>query len=281
MQLLNRQFGIVNFAVLKALFLSTYRSSHTYLSPYASLPPLKLHVRRNPGETAPSRVLPVAVRSLESIRTELAEGYRFVSMNKLTEAQSSFRSVLQALLLVVVSSDDEAKEWRNTVTAAREYLLGVSIELERRRVIEQEPDNVTRNLELAAYFTQCQLQPPHMQIALRSAISAFAKANNQAHAARFAKRLLELKPDPKIVAQARQRIAAGDRNPRNAVEISYDEFSPFDICAATYTPIYKGSPSVHCPYTDAAYLPQFKGHLDPLVQLAEIGGSASGLPASW
>ncbi len=39
-----------------------------------------------------------------------------------------------------------------------------------------------------------------MQIALRSAISVFAKANNQAHAARFAKRLLELKPDPKIVA---------------------------------------------------------------------------------
>jgi coatomer protein complex subunit alpha (xenin) len=40
-----------------------------------------------------------------------------------------------------------------------------------------------------------------MQIALRSAIGVFAKANNQAHAARFAKRLLELKPDPKIVAQ--------------------------------------------------------------------------------
>ena len=92
------------------------------------------------------------------------------------------------------------------MTAAREYLLGVSIELERRRVAEAEPDNVRRNLELAAYFTQCQLQPPHMQIALRSAIGVFAKANNQAHAARFAKRLLELKPDPKIVAQVCNRM---------------------------------------------------------------------------
>jgi coatomer protein complex subunit alpha (xenin) len=87
------------------------------------------------------------------------------------------------------------------VTSAREYLLGVSIELERRRVVEQEPDNLRRNLELAAYFTHCQLQPPQLQIALRSAIGAFAKANNQAHAARFAKRLLELNPDPKIAAQ--------------------------------------------------------------------------------
>jgi hypothetical protein len=40
-----------------------------------------------------------------------------------------------------------------------------------------------------------------MQIALRSAINVFAKANNHATAAKFARRLLELNPDPKIVAQ--------------------------------------------------------------------------------
>ena len=79
--------------------------------------------------------------------------------------------------------------------------------------------------------------------------------------------------------QARQRIAAGDRNPRNAVEISYDDFIEFDICAATYTPIYKGSPSVHCPYTDASFLPEFKGKLDTLTEVTEIGVTASGLPA--
>ena len=90
--------------------MSIYRSSHTYLSPFASLPPLKLHVRRNPNETSPGRVLPVAVRSLQSIRSELAEGYRYVSGNKLTDAQNTFRSVLHALLLVVLSSDDEAKQ---------------------------------------------------------------------------------------------------------------------------------------------------------------------------
>lgn len=82
-----------------------------------------------------------------------------------------------------------------------------------------------------------------------------------------------------ISPQARQRIAAGDRNPRNAVEISYDEFTEFDICAATYTPIYKGSPSVRCPYTDASFLPELKGKLDPLTEVTEIGLTASGLPA--
>ncbi|EIW55216.1 coatomer subunit alpha-2 [Trametes versicolor FP-101664 SS1] len=279
MQLLSRQFGIVNFSALKPAFLSVYRSSHVYLSPMASLPPLQLHLRRSPEESSPSRVLPVAVRTLPSIRAELSEGFRAVSGNKLPDAQTVFRAVLRALLLVPISSDSEAKEWRDLVTMSREYLLGVTLEIERRRVAQEEPDNVRRSLELAAYFTSCKLQPAHLQIALRSAIGVFAKANNHATAAKFARRLLELNPDPKIVAQARQRIAAGDRNPRNAVEIDYDEFTEFEVCGASFTPIYKGSPAVRCPYTDAAYLPRYKGQLDPLTELTEIGVSSSGLPA--
>ena len=84
-----------------------------------------------------------------------------------------------------------------------------------------------------------------------------------------------------LPSQARQKIAAGDRNPRNAVEVTYDEFTSFEICAASYTPIYKGTAAVHRPYTDAAYLPQYKGQLDPLTELTEIGATATGLPAPW
>lgn len=111
-QLLNRQLGIVNFESLKPLFLSTYRSSHAYLSPLASLPPLNLHLRRNPAESSLTKVLPVAVVTLRQVRSELAEGFRFVSGNKLTDAQAVFRSVLQALLFVVVTSNEEAKDVR-------------------------------------------------------------------------------------------------------------------------------------------------------------------------
>ena len=75
------------------------------------------------------------------------------------------------------------------------------MEIERRRIVEREPDNVRRSLELATYFTHCRLNPPHMQIALRSAIGVFAKANNHATSAKLARKLLELNPDPKIVAQ--------------------------------------------------------------------------------
>lgn len=167
------------------------------------------------------------------------------------------------------------------VTSAREYLLGMSIELEHRRLKEAEPNNPKRALQLAALFTHCKLEPQQLQLALRSAISAFAKANNHASAARFARRLLDLSPppDPKIIAQARQRIAAGDRNPRDAVEVEYDPFTEFEICAASFEPIYKGAPSVACPYTGARYKPEYKGKLDALVGLTEIGAVASGAPA--
>lgn len=112
------------------------------------------------------------------------------------------RRFVNALLGTLCDNADWVEmQWRDTVVSAREYLLGVSIELERRRVTQDEPDNVRRQLELAAYFTHCQLQPPHLQIALRSAIGAFAKANNHATASKFARRLLDLNPDPKIVAQ--------------------------------------------------------------------------------
>lgn len=87
------------------------------------------------------------------------------------------------------------------VTSTKEYLLGVSIERERRRLAEQEPDNVRRSLELAVYFTHCKMQPQHVQLALRNAIMLLPKANNHATAAKLARKLLDLQPDAKIIAR--------------------------------------------------------------------------------
>jgi coatomer protein complex subunit alpha (xenin) len=81
------------------------------------------------------------------------------------------------------------------------------------------------------------------------------------------------------IMKARQRITAADRNPTNAINIAYDPLSDFTICAVSYTPIYTSTPSVRCPYTDASYLAEYKGKLDPLTQLTEIGAASSGLPA--
>lgn len=82
----------------------------------------------------------------------------------------------------------------------REYIIGLSVELERRRIEKAEPSNVKRQLELAAYFTHCRLQPSHTVLTLRQAMAHFSKAKNYSTAATFAKRVSDLSQDEKVLA---------------------------------------------------------------------------------
>lgn len=72
-------------------------------------------------------------------------------------------------------------------------------------------------------------------------------------------------------------LAQGDRNPRDTHEITYDHFTQFDICPATLSPIYAGSPSVVSAYTGAKYLPEYKGSVCVVDQITQVGTPGSGL----
>lgn len=111
MQLLNRQVGAVHFEPLKPLFLQIYSASKLYLPANASLPPLAVHLRRNPEEADPRNVLPVAVKSLQSITaTELKAAYQAFSRAKFADCLEIFHGILSSLLLVVASSATEENE---------------------------------------------------------------------------------------------------------------------------------------------------------------------------
>ena len=71
-------------------------------------------------------------------------------------------------------------------------------------------------------------------------------------------------------------IASAQRNPRDTIEIDYDQFAPFTVCAASFTPIYKGSPSFSDPFTGALYKPEYKGELCRVTGVTEIGAAATG-----
>jgi coatomer protein complex subunit alpha (xenin) len=76
--------------------------------------------------------------------------------------------------------------------------------------------------------------------------------------------------------QAKRIIAAAQRNTRDIVEVDFDQFAPFTVCAASYTPIYKGSAGVTDPFTGALYKPEFKGQLCRVTDVTEIGAPATG-----
>lgn len=65
----------------------------------------------------------------------------------------------------------------------------MTIELERR-LIEKDPAQVKRNLELSAYFTKPQMELPHRQIALMAAMKVAYTKKNFLSAANFASRVL-------------------------------------------------------------------------------------------
>ena len=42
-----------------------------------------------------------------------------------------------------------------------------------------------------------------------------------------------------VVFQTRKILVACEKNPVDEHELKYDQHNPFDICAASYTPIYR------------------------------------------
>lgn len=200
MQILNRQKGIVKFEPLKSHFLAIYQAAHVSLAGVASTPSVTYNLRRNPETSTPRNTLPIAVYNFQTIvTTQLQMAYRLFTSGKLIAAAQHFKLLLHSVLFTVTTNDGEANELAQLVDICREYLLGLSMEQKRRSITGQTPEDMKRALELAAYFAHCQLQTPHMQLALRQATKQAFRTKNFSTASQFASRLLELAP-PRTVA---------------------------------------------------------------------------------
>jgi coatomer protein complex subunit alpha (xenin) len=84
-----------------------------------------------------------------------------------------------------VSSSSQAQEAQQAVQQAAQYVLAMSIELERRKIVGGATDLSSfsedirkRSLELSAYFTVPDIEPQHQTLALFSAMN-FANKNKQ------------------------------------------------------------------------------------------------------
>ncbi|CAD7703860.1 unnamed protein product [Ostreobium quekettii] len=277
MRLLNRQLGFTTFAPLKPLMLDMHRATRAALPGLASLPPMLFALDESwSGDKATCPpTAPTTIYTLPGLEEELKKAYKLVTLGKFSDAMKAFMGILQTIPLVVVESRKEVDDIKELVGIAKEYIIGLLCEQRRR-----EEDNPVRAGELAAYFTHCKLEPVHTALALKSAMTLFYKLKNFNTCAVFCRRLLELNPAQRTATQARQVLAACEKNPTDAVEITYDPRNPFDICCITFTPIYRGFKFVECPYTGARFQPDCKGQLSPLGGMARIGADASGLICS-
>ncbi|KAI3777467.1 hypothetical protein L1987_47267 [Smallanthus sonchifolius] len=278
MRLLNRQLGIKNFTPLKSLFIDLNMGSHTHLPAFPSSPIISLAIERGWSESASPNVRtpPALVFNFSQLEDKLKAGYKATTAGKFTEALRIFMSILHTIPLIVVESRREVDEVKELVIIVKEYVLGLKMELKRREF----KDNPVRQLELAAYFTHCNLQPPHLRLALMNAMSLCFKAGNLITASNFARRLLEANPAENHGQKARSVIQAAERNMRDSTQLNYDFRNPFVVCGASYVPIYRGQKDVLCPYCTSHFVVSQEGQICAVCDLSVVGSDASGLLCS-
>ncbi|KAJ3408073.1 hypothetical protein HDV05_005149 [Chytridiales sp. JEL 0842] len=274
-QLLNRQVGVVNFAPLRQYFLNIFQSSKAYLACNSSAPALSVPIMRKEtgGSQDGRRILPFQPITMDHLVATLREAYTCTSSGKFSQALTYFISVLHRVLFVLAKNASEADEIRQLLALTREYILGLKMEIAKR-----DPSvDAKRSMELALYFTHCQLQGVHLQLAISSAITVVAKNKNFETAVQLSRRLLEMGPSPDKAQKARKVLSLYERTATNEIELDYNQHNPFVTCAASYTAIYRGSPSVACPLCSASYKPEYSGQLCSICNLALVGSTGTGL----
>ncbi|XP_014493878.1 coatomer subunit alpha-2 isoform X2 [Vigna radiata var. radiata] len=279
MRLLNRQLGIRNFVPLKSMFLDLHTGSHSYLRAFSSAPVVAIAVERGWTESSSPNVRgpPALPFKLSQLDEKLKAGYKSTTAGKFSDALRTFINILHTIPLIVVESRREVDDVKELIVIVKEYVLGLRMELKRREI----KDSPARQQELAAYFTHCNLQVPHLRLALLNAMTVCYKAKNLSTAANFARRLLETNPTVENQAKtARQVLAAAERNMTDALQLNYDFRNPFVICGATYVPIYRGQKDVSCPYCTSRFVPTQEGQLCAVCELSVVGADASGLLCS-
>lgn len=271
--MLNKQLGIVNFEPLRSRFFQVYESNKVFLAGIDELPAMKDYIRADNDEADPHKIGPF-IPGFDNLEDQLSNGFKLFKANNLPEAIQVFRDIIYTIAVIKVSDEDQQTKCEEILDLCREYILGLTIELNRREI---ENTDIKRNLELAAYFTRTNLQNPHKVNALQVAMHQCYKHKNYSSASYFAGELLKLVTTGPRSEQARKIKDRADSVSTDAVELEFDPYAEFDICCGSLTPIYKGLPSVSEALVGAKYKPEFAGKVCSITQVTLIGTPTSGL----
>ncbi|KAF2073066.1 hypothetical protein CYY_005621 [Polysphondylium violaceum] len=273
MNILNEQIGAVNFEPLKGLFMNLIMGTRLALNATSSLAPIITPVQRKHGQPYIPYTLSHLVEKLQT------SAYKATTDGKFTEALTHFLYIIHTIIFTTVDTRDDFVEVKKLIKICKEYILGVKLEIARKELAasDNSDQSLVRQAELSAYFTNCNIEPSHLMLSLRLAMGCANKVQHHNLAASFAKRLLQFNPNPNMTATARKIINLAQQTPTSPdIKIQYDELNPFEVCAYSFVPIYRGSPQIKCPYCESAYTPQHKGKVCNICRISEIGKSCSG-----
>jgi coatomer protein complex subunit alpha (xenin) len=171
MNLLNRQIAVVNFAPMESHFIALSTGAVASLPGLVQTPSIRSLLQRNDSAAAQDKEgLPMLCLKLPPLIERLTIAYKAFHAGKFTEAKDHFTYILQTIPLVVVDIKSDGIELKELLEICREYITAI-----RLKNAVAETEDPVRGMELALYFTHCNMQPAHLLLALRMAMASAFK----------------------------------------------------------------------------------------------------------
>ncbi|XP_032477387.1 coatomer subunit alpha isoform X3 [Phocoena sinus] len=148
MRLLHDQVGVTQFGPYKQLFLQTYARGRTTYQALPCLPSMYGYPNRNWKDAGLKNGLPAVGLKLNDLIQRLQLCYQLTTVGKFEEAVEKFRSILLSVPLLVVDNKQETAEAQQLITICREYIVGLSMEIERKKLPKESLEQQKRICEL-------------------------------------------------------------------------------------------------------------------------------------
>eukprot|EP01034_Spumella_vulgaris_P022091 gene22091-28190_t len=203
LKLLNSQIAAVEVHKLKLASLSLFVGSSVFVPGFPLVPSNRTYLVRDATNKNNAKPFPSLTLKVASLLELLKSAYKSFTNAQFAECKDSLESIIRTIPLVSAASRSEVNDLKELLDVSREYITAIRVKNASGAV----GGDVARGLELAAYFTHCNLQPSHLLLALKTAMANAFKNKNFMNAASFAKRLLEL-PDMNTEKHADSRATA-------------------------------------------------------------------------
>eukprot|EP00835_Amoeboradix_gromovi_P001827 NODE_92_length_21718_cov_0.361950.p1 type:complete len:1076 gc:universal NODE_92_length_21718_cov_0.361950:4737-1510(-) len=141
-QVLINKYSIINVPLLKEPMTRIYTANNTSYNSILGTIPVHLNVQ---------------VYTSDFIKTQISNALSLTTQGQFIQAIAVLKHILKCTLFVTVDPQD--------LNLCTSYLLGLRIELKRR-----EETDINRQIQLSVYFTNCNLKPQHLELALRSMV---------------------------------------------------------------------------------------------------------------
>lgn len=172
LKLLNGQIAAVEVSSLKLNALSLFTGSNVFVSGFPLLPSNRFHLyRESPKGSSAAKPMPALTLKVNTLLDLLKSAYRSFTNAQFDECREALDSILKTIPLVSVGSRTEVNDLKELLDVSREYMTAIRV----KAALGDATNSPARSLELAAYFTHCNMQPAHLLLALKTAMASAFK----------------------------------------------------------------------------------------------------------